>query len=187
MIPVHALLDNVKHFEGWRYVNGNGHYPNQLPGVKLPRPPPRNTDCCCFAEYVIVKAAVDHVEGFTWNLDRHKQMMIMGRDRFSPVAAMVESGVGEEFEGIPTTWTLCQGWRDGWRSGHTFIVAEGGPSIVDPCLIVDAGLSGIGFRRKGGHRAVAHPGEHWRRYTNWTWEKIVREFPNLAMARLFVE
>lgn len=181
-VTPHDLESAVRHFEGWAYRSGDGHYPNQLPGVRLPRPPPRHTDCCCFAEYVIVHAAK-----CDWSLTLHRQMMIQGPDRFSPVQAVIDAGLAEEFEGVPSSWTLCQGWRDKWRSGHTFIVVEGGPGAEDKCLILDAGLAGIGYRGVGGARSLVRPGKPWRLGTNWTWAKILREFPNLRAGRLLVE
>jgi hypothetical protein len=124
-----AIIDRLGTFEDFTYDLDEARYPYKLPGVVLPQAPPRCNNCCTFVEALLVKALADEYKRrFRWSSHRHGQMMILSNDDFfSPVTAVVEEKMAiavQDPDTPPHPWTLIQGWRRQWRSGHTFLIVD---------------------------------------------------------------
>lgn len=195
-VPESALTSLLPAFAEYRYDFSAGRYPWKLPGVSLPLAPPKQTNCCIFAESLLCRAWSDtHGAAFSWNGQRHAQMMIMSaKDLSSPVSAMVDAEMGIRLrEGEPpTAWCLAQGWRSA-TSGHTFIiVARHAPS--DRVLILEAnkayGLDGVGYRNLGNLRdflGSRPPARWWENSAAPRWSDVRRTYSqSLALAKLNV-
>jgi hypothetical protein len=178
-VPESVLTALLPAFVPYRYAN-NVFYPWALPGVSLPQAPPHQIDCCTFVEALTVGAWAKHRgTSFQWSSARHAQMMIMGTDLYSPVAAMVESGMATAVPAgqPPTAWCVGQGW--GSSSGHTFIiVARHAPS--DRVLTLEAnkayGLDGVGCRRFGNLSQLPGgrpPARWWEDPAAPTWSEML--------------
>ncbi|AKF85701.1 hypothetical protein SAMN05443572_110282 [Myxococcus fulvus] len=174
-----TLLQGLKDF---RYDLDQAYYPWDLPGIRVPRAPPLFNNCCTFVEALTVKAFADaHGANFAWDSRRHRQMMIAStEDYFSPVTAAVESGMAipaPSADAHPHPWTLIQGWRNQWRSGHTFLVVDHHPA-TDKVLVLESncanGLDGVGYRGIGNLRSIGlEPPEGWWNLPDvWTWRKL---------------
>ena len=180
-IPEEALLKLLPEFEDFTYDLDEARYPYDLPGVNLPKAPPKCNNCCTFVEALLVRAWADIVEDFQWNSERHGQMMILSNDDyFSPVTAAVDSHMGlavADQDMPPHPWTLIQGWRRQWREGHTFIVVDH-HEPTDRVLTLESNraykLNGVGFRALGNLRdSEGRPPESWWENEDlWTWERI---------------
>jgi peptidoglycan hydrolase-like protein with peptidoglycan-binding domain len=181
-VPESALTSLLPSVARYTYDLANPRYPSSLPGVSLPLAPPEQTNCCCFAEWFIVKAfAGQHGSAFQWSSQRHAQMMIPAdfSDRYAPVTAMVEAGMATAVPdgAAPSAWCLFQGWRTG-TSGHTMIiVAYHAPS--DRVLTLEAnsayGLNGVGCRNFGNLRDLAggrSPARWWEDARAPTWSSL---------------
>jgi hypothetical protein len=198
------LVERLKDFRGYGYDLTRGiSYPWPLPRIKVTTGAPQpKTNCCTFAEALLVKAWEDAVPEFLdWGPERHKQMMILGDDLFSPITAVVEAGMAVPLE-IPDTevppWTLVQGWKDlaGKKGGHTFIIVAQREGVV---LTLEANghylLNGVGFRGLGHAEDFdfAPPkgwwedSGMWQDGKVWTWERLRAAYPDLQMARLKVK
>ncbi len=191
------LIEQLRHFIGFRYDRDNPHYPQALPGVNIEQSPPKLTNCCCFAEAFLVGAWANSGDDvFEWNLDLHNKMMITKtNDLFSPVTAAIESGMGTEVEDIdqlPEPWTLVQGWHRLGIQGHTLLVLDV-DNLTRRILTLEAnsyyGLDGVGYRELGNIDEFddMHPGEDWSRDEGlWTWERFREFYPDMKLARLNV-
>jgi len=169
-------------FRNFRYEFDAARYPWVLPGIRLPLAPPAVNNCCTFVEALTVKAFTDaHGTAFEWDARRHRQMMIAStEDYFSPVTAAVESGMGlaaPSPDVPPHPWTLVQGWRHQWRSGHTFLVVDH-HAPTDKVLILESnsayGLDGVGYRGIGNLRdkGLKPPAKWWDLPDVWTWRHV---------------
>ncbi|MFY2558559.1 hypothetical protein ACN469_13085 [Corallococcus terminator] len=167
---------------GFRYDLDRAYYPWPLPGIRVPLAPPQFNNCCTFVEALTVKAFADaHGDSFTWDSRRHRQMMIAStEDYFSPVTAAVESGMAipaPSPDVPPHPWTLIQGWRNQWRSGHTFLVVDHHPA-TDKVLVLESnsanGLDGVGYRGIGNLRTlgIQPPANWWMLPDVWTWRRL---------------
>jgi hypothetical protein len=195
-IPESAIVANLPAFHKFEYDRDNARYPETLPGVQLPMTPPESNNCCTFVEALLVKSWADEVPDFQWSAARHHQMMIMSSDDyFSPVAALVESGMAiaeTDPDSIPGPWTVIQGWRHQWRGGHTFIIVDHDPE-TDRVLTLESnssyGLNGVGFRKIGNLNALGGepPDQWWARPDLWTWQKISATYAYHSKARLKVK
>ncbi|RUO91515.1 hypothetical protein D7Y11_19790 [Corallococcus sp. AB018] len=174
-------------FVDYRYDVSRAYYPWALPGVRVPLAPPRLNNCCTFVEALLVKAFSEaHRAAFSWDAHRHRQMMIAPtQDYFSPVTAAVESGmalVAPSADVPPHPWTLIQGWRSQWGSGHTFLVVDFHPE-TDKVLVLESNaafrLDGVGYRGLGNLRDVGRqpPADWWTRSEVWTWRRICSTYP----------
>lgn len=180
-IPENALINLLPQFEDFTYDVDEARYPYELRGVNLPQAPPRFNNCCTFVEALVVRAWADIHDGFGWSPNRHAQMMILSNDDyFSPVTAVIEAQMAiavPDPDTPPQPWTLIQGWRYQWRSGHTFIVVDH-HEPTDRVLTLESNssyrLNGIGFRMIGNLRdfECRPPDTWWEREDLWTWERI---------------
>ena len=180
-IPESALVNRLGAFAPFTYDLDDARYPYALPGVTLPLAPPNTNNCCTFVEALVVAAWADTQPGFTWNKQRHRQMMIIGNeDMFSPVTAVVEAGMARAVANAdtpPACWTLIQGWRQQWRDGHTLLVIAHHPA-TDRVLTLESNsafkLNGVGFRAIGNLTAVGGrpPPRWWDLPDLWTWAKV---------------
>jgi hypothetical protein len=169
-------------FLPFHYELDEARYPWKLPGIQLPMAPPKVNNCCTFVEALTVKAFSDaHGAAFTWDAGRHRQMMIVStEDNFSPVTGAIESGMAipsPSPDAPPHPWTLIQGWRNQWRSGHTYLIVDH-HAATDKVLILESncayGLDGVGYRGIGMLRdkGVKPPAQWWTLEDVWTWRKV---------------
>ncbi|MCP3104282.1 hypothetical protein LZ198_36005 [Myxococcus sp. K15C18031901] len=169
-------------FVDYRYDVSRAYYPWALQGVRVPLAPPRLNNCCTFVEALLVKAFSEaHGAAFSWDMRRHRQMMIASKtDYFFPVTAAVESGMALLAPSVdvpPHPWTLIQGWRSQWGSGHTFLVVDFHPE-TDKVLVLESnfacGLDGVGYRGLGILLDVGlqSPADWWTGSEVWTWRSI---------------
>ncbi|WP_404364374.1 hypothetical protein ACIHQR_29985 [Corallococcus coralloides] len=174
-------------FLDYRYDASRAYYPWALPGVRVPLAPPRLNNCCTFVEALLVKAFSEASgAAFSWDARRHRQMMIASaEDYFSPVTAAVESGMAllaPSADVPPHPWTLIQGWRSQWGSGHTFLVLDH-HAETDKVLVLESnaayGLDGVGYRGLGNLRDVGlqPSAQWWTRSEVWTWRRICSTYP----------
>jgi hypothetical protein len=197
------LVERLKGFRGYGYDLTTGiSYPWPLPrikvatGVQSPK-----TNCCTFVEALLVKAWEDAVpELLEWGPERHKQMMVLGADLFSPITAVVDAGMAVPLEPPDTEvppWTLVQGWRDlpAKKGGHTFlIVAQRDEAVLTLEANSHYQLNGVGFRGLGHAEDFDFaPPERWWEDPSlwqdgkvWTWPRLRAAYPDLQMARLKV-
>ncbi len=175
------LLKELDNFIEYRYDKDNARYPAELPGVSLPMAPPKQNNCCTFVEALLVKVWSDNFSDFTWSPKQHHQMMIMSSDDyFSPITALVEAEMAvpvDDVDGMPSPYTVIQGWRKQWRGGHTFIILDYHDE-TDKVLTLESNsaynLNGVGFRGINNLRDVDSipPARWWERDDVWTWRKI---------------
>ncbi len=174
-------------------------YPHPLPGnLRLETGSAQLINCCCFTEGVLVPAwAARHGSALRWDSTRHMDMMVRddGVDIFSPITAMVATGMGSALAAgqPPTAWCLAQGWRS-FPSGHQFIiVARHAPT--DRVLTLEAnnsatGLDGVGCRGFGALRNLSGnrpPARWWEDTRAPTWSRLQSDYPGgLRLAQLAV-
>lgn len=180
-VPEEVLIGLLDAFHNFTYDLDEARYPYALPGVRVPQAPPTSNNCCTFVEALVVKAWTDAHASISWDTDRHGQMMIFSKDDyFSPVTAVVDSGMGvavPDDDAAPHPWTLVQGWRRQWEKGHTFLIVDH-HEPTDRVLTLESNssyqLNGVGFRAIGNLRDVGGtpPDEWWERDDLWTWERI---------------
>lgn len=182
-IPESVLVELLPRFREFTYDIDEARYPFEIPGVRVPQAPPTTNNCCTFVEALLARAWADaRPQAFTWSAARHRQMMIVSNDDFySPVTAAVESGMAlavEDPHGTPRPWTVVQGWRNQWRSGHTFIIVDR-HEATDRVLTLESnsafGLDGVGCRALGNLRDLPGgrpPARWWENERLWTWERV---------------
>lgn len=196
-VPEERLFTLLGAFLDYRYDVSRAYYPWALPGVRVPLAPPRLNNCCTFVEALLVKAFSEaHDAAVSWDARRHRQMMITStEDYFSPVTVAVESGmalVAPSEDMPPHPWTLIQGWRSQWGSGHTFLVVDFHPE-TDKLLVLESnaayGLDGVGYRGLGNLRDVGlqPPAQWWTQNEVWTWRRICSTYPFRRQAWLMVK
>ena len=198
VVPESALTALLPAFTRYTYDLTDPRYPQPLPGVSLPQAPPEQTNCCCFAEALVVGAwARHHGSSLQWSSARHVQMMIPAdfSDRYAPVNAVVQAGMATAIpDGAPPApWSLVQGWRSS-TGGHTFIVvAYHAPT--DRVLTLEANdayaLDGVGCRNFGNLRDLPGgrpPSRWWEDSRAPTWRSLVATYAyGLKMAKLGVK
>lgn len=177
------LVELLPHFYDFTYDLDRGRYPFPLPGFKAPLSPPgpKTNNCCTFVEALVVKAWENAgTEGFEWGMERHKQMMIFSADDyFSPVTALVQTEMAQKTpddDQQPLPWTVIQGWRKQWTSGHTFIILDHHKD-TDKVLTLESNssykLDGVGYRMIGNIGEFNTPPSNWWEIDNlWTWERV---------------
>ncbi len=180
-IEENTLVNLLGQFEDFTYDLDEARYPYPLPGVRVPQAPPNLNNCCTFVEALLVKAWAEEHDTVAWNTERHGQMMIFSNDDFfSPVTAVVESGMGIKVadpDTPPHPWTLIQGWRRQWRGGHTFLIVDYHHD-TDRVLTLESNssyrLNGVGFRSLGNLKEFngQPPARWWEREESWTWERV---------------
>lgn len=189
-----ALLQWLDAFRPFRYTSRGARYPFKIPGVSdsLVGEPNLN-NCCTFVEALLVKAWTEQVEAFAWDGQRHAQAMILGDDLYSPVTALLETGIATSVPELaaPPQWTVIQGWRPS-RRGHTFIIVAHHPAS-DRVLTLESnssyGLNGVGFRKLGpleDYPAGSAPQRWWENAAAPTWREIARAYPQRRQAALKV-
>ncbi len=189
------LLDSLDLFRDFTYTRTGARYPYEIPGVppEIVGPPLQN-NCCTFVEAFVVKAWLDS-PGFSWDSRRHGQAMILsGNDLFSPVTALLETGIADEHpaDSIPLPWTVMQGWRPRNGGGHTFIVVARHPPS-DRLLTLESTTArpqdGVGFRKLGNLRdfpAGQAPPRWWENNSAPTWQWLRGHFTERRQAALKV-
>lgn len=180
-VPESDLVRLLPEFEDFTYDLDEARYPYTLPGVSLPQAPPKSNNCCTFVEALLVGTWANAHGDFQWSSERHRQMMILSNDDyFSPVTAVIESRMGMivlDPDAPPHPWTLIQGWRLQWRSGHTFIIVDH-HEPTDRVLTLESNssykLDGVGFRAIGNLRDFGGrpPPSWWEREELWTWRRV---------------
>ncbi|NPC70280.1 hypothetical protein HPP05_11040 [Corallococcus exiguus] len=201
-VPEEKLVELLKDFTAYRYDLDHAFYPWPLPGIRVALAPPQKNNCCTFVEALTVKAFSDvHGAAFTWDARRHRQMMIAStEDLFSPVTAAIESGMAllpPSEASPPHPWTLIQGWRKQWDSGHTFLVVDHHVE-TDKVLVLESnayeGLNGVGFRNLGNLRDLGVDllgdkplGDWWKQSDVWTWRRICSTYLSRKQAWLKVK
>jgi hypothetical protein len=173
-----VLINLLEKFHPFTYELHAARYPFPLPGLSVPLSPPETNNCCTFVEALLVKAWADTHPEFKWGSKRHGQMMILSADDFfSPVTAVIESGMGSVMDDTDIKpWTVVQGWRGKWNGGHTFIIVDHHEE-TDRVLTLESNsaynLDGVGFRGIGNLRDFNNPPvEWWKQEDLWTWERI---------------
>lgn len=194
-IPESRLTDLLPDFHEFTYDLDRARYPYALRGYQVPQSPPQTNNCCTFAEALIAKAWQNEYDGFDWTREYHSQMMIFSADDyFSPITAVISANIGMPVENPdtpPHPWTLIQGWRTQWRSGHTFIIVDH-HEATDRILTLESNsayrLNGVGFRNIGNLRDVngQPPGNWWEQEDLWTWSRIMSVYRYRQQARLKV-
>lgn len=186
------LTQLLANFEGFIYDLDEARYPYPLDGVKLPMAPPDKNNCCTFVEALVVKAW-QNVHNLEWNNEKHGQMMIFSAmDYYSPVTALLHSDVATVLnpDDAPAPWSVIQGWRNQWRSGHTFIILDYHPE-TDRVLTLESNasykLNGVGFRQIGNLRDVEIDRDWWKNEDLWTWEKLKSTYRYRKLAALKVK
>jgi hypothetical protein len=195
-IPEQALVARVPAFRDFRYTKTGARYPFAIDGYTLPQAPPQKNNCCTFVEALVVRAWQDmHADRFAWTPTRHRQMMSIGDDLFSPVHCLVESGIASDIADAPDTspppWSVIQGWRSS-EGGHTFLIVDHhAPS--DRVLTLESnrgyGLDGVGYRKLGNLRDHADngpPPAWWENGSAPTWAEICATYPERELAALKV-
>ena len=202
-VPESAIVGVLPRFAGYEYSSGQARYPYELPGIPVPVEPPKPNNCCTLVEALLVKAWSDtHGASFQWDMNRHRQMMIIGADMFSPVTAAVEAEMGtlvDDLGSVPEPWTLVQGWRrspetdDDWGGGHSFILLDT-HAATERVLTLESNkaykMNGPGFRMHGDLDSFQnqHPGARWWENEGlWTWAKFRSSYPHMKLAKLNVE
>jgi len=191
------LIDRLGAFNDFSYDLDEARYPYKLPGVRLPQAPPVSNNCCTFVEALLVRAWADEYKGrFRWSAKRHGQMMIFSNDDFySPVTAVVEEKMAiavKDPDTPPHPWTLIQGWRRRWRSGHTFLIVDHHVP-TDRVLTLESNssymLNGVGFRAIGNLQDMENkpPANWWDIEALWTWERVCATYRYRQQAILKVK
>jgi hypothetical protein len=195
-IPERAMVSRLADFRDYRYTLTGARYPFDIDGCGLPKAPPKKNNCCTFVEALVVRAWQDvHADRFTWTPARHRQMMIIGDDLFSPINCLVEAGIANAFDGdetaSPPPWSAVQGWRSS-GGGHTFLIVDH-HTPSDRVLTLESnrgfGLDGVGFRRLGNIRDHADngpPAKWWEDPRAPTWADICATYPDRKLAALKV-
>jgi hypothetical protein len=85
-----------------------------------------------------------------------------------------------------------QGWRNQWRSGHTFIIVDH-DEATDHVLTLESnsafGLDGVGCRKLGNLRDLPGgrpPTRWWEDERLWTWERVHTVYRFLRQGNLKV-
>jgi hypothetical protein len=194
-MPEQALVSRLPDFRDFRYTKTGAQYPFQIDGCDLPQAPPHKNNCCTFVEALVVRAWQDaHTDGLAWSSARHKQMMIIGDDLFSPVHCLVETGIASAIDdpnASPPPWSIVQGWRSN-GGGHTFLIVDHhAPS--DRVLTLESnrghGLDGVGFRKLGNlrdHAGNRPPTAWWENSKAPTWADICASYAERELAALKV-
>jgi hypothetical protein len=195
-IKEEAIVNLTTAFGDFRYNLKTTTYPYKLHGLDIKLGPPYLNNCCTFLEALLVKAWSLQCENFEWDEHRHSQMMILSdADYFSPVTAVVESGIANLLPNttvFPAPWTIMQVWHKQWGEGHTLIVVDCHKQS-GKILTLEANdhymLCGVGFRGIGMLRDLNfQPPDNWWELPNvWTWNKLKQEYPFRKMAALKVK
>ncbi len=194
-ISEQLLIARLPAFRDFRYTKTGARYPYAIEGCNLPQAPPAKNNCCTFVEALVVRAWQDHdPDRFVWTSARHRQMMIIGDDLFSPVHCVVEAGMANTVadpNASPPPWSVVQGWRTS-GGGHTFLIVDHDPA-TDRVLTLESnrgfGLDGVGYRSLGNlrdHVANGPPPEWWRNPTAPTWAQICAFYAERKLAALKV-
>lgn len=193
-IPEQAIVSRIPDFRAFRYTRTGARYPFALDGISLPQAPPEKNNCCTFVEALVVRAWQDvHANRFDWTSARHRQMMIIGDDLFSPVHCLVECGMavspGDAGIASPPPWSIVQGWRSS-GGGHTFLVVDH-HAATDRVLTLESnrgyGLDGVGYRKLGNIRDASGDGppeDWWQNSDAPTWAEICATYPERELAAL---
>ncbi|MFO0607160.1 MAG: hypothetical protein U0324_28620 [Polyangiales bacterium] len=124
------------------------------------------TNCCMFAETVIVGAAMKSAQAhlLDWRLARHNWANVAATGQketadlvrmWAPLQAYVDAGVATMAapDEEPGDWCVCQSFRSHAGGGHTFLIVKRGAG--GQCLTLEANVYTLKNREAGyvGHRA----------------------------------
>ena len=174
-----ALTGLLPEFYDFTYDFDRARYPFPIEGFNAPMAPPATNNCCTFVEAIVAKAWENATE-LEWDKESHRQMMIMSRDDyFSPITCLVNRHIAESVpddDQSPHPWTVIQGWRKQWTSGHTFIIVDHHEE-TDRVMTLESNsaykLNGVGFRMMGNVKDIVKPpAKWWENEDLWTWERI---------------
>lgn len=179
-VPERSLTSLLVDFHDFTYDLDRARYPYALSGFKAPLAPPATNNCSTFVEALVVKAWENSISGFKWSLENHKQMMIYSADDYySPVTCLINAEMAQavpDHDQLPHPWTVIQGWRKQWTSGHTFMILDHHPD-TDRVLTLESNsaykLNGVGYRMIGNVKQFPKPPDNW--WDNdrlWTWAQI---------------
>ena len=185
------LFAQLEKFKGYGYSLLDPKYPERFGTVRgRLLSPPKQTNCSCFAEGLIVPVALQVDRALMWTPGNHADFMIYDGSRlYSPVEVLHQTRLAVQYpDSTPLLpWTVVQGWRRN-NTGHTFFIVRHCPT-TDRALVLEASgaLRGVGWRGIGTIDAVGCtiPPE-WQKKTSTTWTQLRSEFPRRRLAKLNV-
>lgn len=189
-----SITDLMPSFYDFEYDIDQARYPFELSGFNAPQAPPNQNNCCTFVEALLVKAWENSIDDFRWSINQHRQMMIISaNDFYSPITCLVNADLAEAVEDhdqSPHPWTVIQGWRKQWTSGHTFIILNHHIE-TDRVLTLESNsaykLKGVGYRMIGSVKEFKNPPDNWWENDSlWTWQRIksVYQFRNQCILKV---
>lgn len=216
-----TIIDRLSDFAGFSYTKSNAKYPyEKIANWNIPeilQAGTKKNNCTTFTEALLVKAWEDALGvSFNWSLNKHNQWQIVNQtcnSRFSPIDAVVESGMGVEVDDddeFPQPWTIMQGFRNAANSGSPSCFAGHNLIIVDVhkeseriltlesnAKLNNAGvvicdiyeMNGPGFRMLGDiddFPEFTPPKDWWKNTDLPNWDNIKSKYPYRKMAKLKV-
>lgn len=189
-----SLVELLPQFYNFGYDLDVARYPYEIEGFRAPLAPPYTNNCCTFVEALVAKAW-ENAHQLTWGKSNHAQMMIFSKDDyFSPVTCLLDSEIAIDLdtcEDGPAPWSVVQGWRNQWNSGHTFIIL-GHHLESDRVLTLESnasyGIGGVGYRMLGHLKDFHEPPTNWWENDQlWTWERMKSVYRYRKVAQLKVK
>ena len=189
-----SITDLLPSFYDYAYDLDRARYPFMLGSFNVPLAPPNQNNCCTFVEALLAKAWENSKDDFSWGMNEHRQMMIFSaNDFYSPITCLVNADMAaavEDHDQSPHPWTVIQGWRKQWTSGHTFIILNHHVE-TDRVLTLESNsaykLNGIGYRMIGNLNDFKSPPENWWQNDQlWTWQRIksIYQFRNQCVLKV---
>ena len=189
-----SITDLLPSFYDYAYDLDRARYPFMLGSFNVPLAPPNQNNCCTFVEALLAKAWENSKDDFSWGMNEHRQMMIFSaNDFYSPITCLVNADMAaavEDHDQSPHPWTVIQGWRKQWTSGHTFIILNHHVE-TDRVLTLESNsaykLNGVGYRMIGNINDFKSPPENWWQNDQlWTWQRIksIYQFRNQCVLKV---
>ena len=189
-----SITDLLPSFYDYAYDLDRARYPFKLGSFNVPLAPPNQNNCCTFVEALLAKAWENSMDDFSWSMNEHRQMMIFSaNDFYSPITCLVNADMAEAVEDhdqSPHPWTVIQGWRKQWTSGHTFIILNHHVE-TDRVLTLESNsaykLNGVGYRMIGSLNDFKSPPDNWWQNDQlWTWQRIksIYQFRNQCILKV---
>src|SRR5262245_16453370 len=104
MNPAASLAAQLEMYRGWTYAPTVGgardcRYPTPVPGpVHTRRPPPKQSDCVCYVEGVVLGACYSSGVEVDWSKDRHNLALIAGQEAAAALRAVRGGFVASQLE-----------------------------------------------------------------------------------------
>ncbi len=168
MIAASAIRAALALYDGWTYApkGDDGvrrtYYPaaSRVLANYLPQAGPRHTDCCTYAEGVVLAAAAASGTAAPWSEDRHQRAMINDRAQVRALkwlrarkpgntpehtarmialhglpdelidAGLAEAEAANDYSPDVGAWWVGQLWERDWSSGHTVLVEGKDESVI---------------------------------------------------------